>query len=74
MQGSLQEIVTQVKLGQLKPTQLVTDALRQAEVKEELNIFTEIFNSTALQAAQDLEKRLTSAQEVGRLAGVGLLC
>ena len=70
MQGSLQEIVTQVKLGQLKPTQLVADALRQAEAKEELNIFTEIFRSTALQAAQDLEKRLTSAQAVGRLAGV----
>ena len=66
---SLQEIVSQVKSGQIDPRESVETALRKARDSARLNIFTEIFEEPARRQAALLADKVKNKQPTGRLAG-----
>ncbi len=66
---SLSEIQSDLNQGVISCVQLVNNYIQKAEKAEDLNIFLELFKTSALQKAEEVDAKLTS-NSAGKLAGL----
>lgn len=64
------QIAQQVKTGERSATSIVEAALTQISSREDHNCFTTLLESSALAAAETLDRKLAAGETVGPLAGV----
>ncbi len=66
----LAEIAVKVQAGELKAIELVDQALKTIEAKQEFQAIIATTEERARQRAQDIDDRVTKGEAIGRLAGV----
>ena len=68
---TLEQLVEQVSAGEVKATDSVAGALKQIEtLNPGLNAFISTCSESAMQQAEEIDRRIANGQEVGPLAGV----
>lgn len=67
---AIRKICSDVRAKKISVTERVRQALNAIEQNTHLNAFTQIFRDEALQQASELDRKITTGQEVGSLAGV----
>jgi aspartyl-tRNA(Asn)/glutamyl-tRNA(Gln) amidotransferase subunit A len=68
--GSIADIATQVQAGERKAVDLVEQALKLIEEKQEYNAVISVTADRARERAAEIDERIAAGETVGRLSGV----